>query len=82
MLTRTTLPAALLATLAVTAFAQQASPPPAAPAAPAPPAWKQGMSPGQEQSTLHPFAGHVTGRPASELPLHKLTAPDGFKVEV
>ena len=66
MLTRTTLPAALLATLAVTAFAQQASPPPAAPAAPAPPAWKQGMSPGQEQSTLHPFAAtSPAARPAS-----------------
>ncbi len=51
------------------------------PAAP-PPAWKQGMSPGQEASPLHPFAGHVTGRPASDLPLGKLKMPAGFKVEV
>lgn len=62
---------AVLASLAGIAMAQQA-------AAPAPPpAWKQGMSPEQEKSPLHPFAGHVTGRPASELPM-----PDGFKIEI
>jgi glucose/arabinose dehydrogenase len=55
----------------------------AAPAAAAPPpAWKQGMAPGQESSTLHPFAGHVTGRPASEMKLDKLKLPPGFKIEV
>ena len=76
---RNILNAAILATLAGGAFAQA----PATPAAPAaPPSWKQGMAPEQEKSTLHPFAGHVTGRPASELPINKLTAPPGFKVEV
>jgi len=52
-------------------------------AAPAePPPWKQGMSSEQEKSPLHPFAPHLTGRPASELPVSKLRVPDGFKIEV
>jgi len=51
------------------------------PAGDAPP-WKQGMNPEQTQSTLHPFAPHMTGRSAKELPLEKLKAPAGFKVEV
>ena len=59
------------------------TPAPAAPApAAAPPAWKQGMAAEQSQSPLHPFAPHLTGRPASELPVNKLKVPDGFKVEV
>ena len=59
------------------------TPPPAAPAAPAsPPSWQQGRSTEQASSTLHPFAPHLTGRPSSELPLGKLKAPPGFKVEV
>ncbi len=71
-----------LASLAGAAFAQ--TPPAPAPAAPAaaPPAWKQGMTAEQEKSTLHPFAGHVTGRTASELKLDKITVPAGFKVEL
>jgi glucose/arabinose dehydrogenase len=52
-----------------------------APAAP-PPAWKQGMSEEQVKSPLHPFAPHLTGRPAKELPVDKLKVPAGFKVEV
>jgi glucose/arabinose dehydrogenase len=63
--------------LASTAFAQQQDPAP-----PPPPAWKQGMAEGQAQSPLHPFAPHMTGRPASELPIDKLKVPAGFKVEV
>ena len=55
---------------------------PAPAAAPAAPAWKQGMAAEHEKSTLHPFAPHLTGRPASELPVSKLRVPDGFKVEV
>ena len=54
---------------------------PAAPAAP-PPSWQQGRSADQANSTLHPFAPILTGRPASELPLDKLKVPAGFKVEV
>jgi glucose/arabinose dehydrogenase len=53
---------------------------PAAPAAP--PSWQQGRSPEQANSPLHPFAPHLTGRPASELPIDKLKVPAGFKVEV
>ncbi len=74
------LAALLLASLATAAGAQQA--PAAAPVAPPAPAWKQGMAPGQETSTLHPFAPHLTGRPASELPINKLRVPPGFKIEV
>jgi glucose/arabinose dehydrogenase len=70
----TILGAAVLASFASAALAQ-------APAAP-PPAWKQGMAADQEKSPLHPFAPHLTGRPASELPVNKLKVPAGFKVEV
>ena len=62
-----------------TVLSQQA--PPAAPSA-APPAWQQGRTPEQATSTLHPFAPHLTGRPASELPTDKLKVPSGFQVEV
>jgi glucose/arabinose dehydrogenase len=71
---QTLLCTAVLATFAGTVLAQ-------APAAP-PPAWKQGMAADQEKSPLHPFAPHLTGRPASELPVNKLKVPAGFKVEV
>src|SRR4051812_48169622 len=54
----------------------------AMPATPPPPAWKQGMAQEQTQSPLHPFAPHLTGRAADELPLDKLKVPAGFKVEV
>ena len=53
-----------------------------APAPAAPPPWKQGMSDDQAKSPLHPFAPHLTGRPAKELPIDKLKVPAGFKVEV
>ena len=76
---QTILGAAILAALAGTSFAQTPAPP-AAPAAP--PSWKQGMASEYEKSALHPFAPHLTGRPASELPVSKLTVPDGFKIEV
>ena len=82
---QTILGAGILAALAGTAFAQTSAAAPAtAPAAApaAPPSWKQGMAAEYEKSALHPFAPHLTGRPASELPVNKLTVPDGFKVEV
>ena len=47
-----------------------------------PPSWKQGMNPEQEKSTLHPFAPHMTGREAKDLPVGSLKVPPGFKVEV
>jgi glucose/arabinose dehydrogenase len=40
------------------------------------------MAAGQEASPLHPFAPHLTGRPASDLPIAKLRVPEGFKIEV
>ena len=61
----------------------QTPPPAAQPAAAAPPpSWQQGRSAEQDKSSLHPFAIHVTGRPAKELPIDKLRVPPGFKVEV
>ena len=54
-----------------------------APAAPAaPPSWQQGRSAEQGNSTLHPFAPHMTGRASKDLPVDKLKVPAGFKVEV
>src|SRR5437868_10839586 len=52
------------------------------PAAAPPPSWHQGKPPAQMESTLHPFAPHMTGRSAKELPVEKLKVPAGFKVEV
>ncbi|HET7200194.1 MAG TPA: PQQ-dependent sugar dehydrogenase [Burkholderiales bacterium] len=69
------LAAAFLTVFGTAALAQQT--PPAAP-----PSWKQGMTPEQGKSTLHPFAPYMTGRSAAELPLDKLKVPAGFKVEV
>jgi glucose/arabinose dehydrogenase len=58
-----------------------AAPAPAQDKAP-PPAWHQGKPPAMTESTLHPFAPHMTGRSAKELPLEKLKVPEGFTVEV
>jgi glucose/arabinose dehydrogenase len=52
------------------------------PAAQPAPSWQQGKPPAMAESTLHPFAPHLTGRPAKDLPLDKLKVPAGFKVEV
>ena len=49
---------------------------------PAPPSWQQGKPPAMSESTLHPFAPHLTGRPAKDLPVNTLKVPAGFKVEV
>src|SRR3954464_4829370 len=66
--------AAIAAAFAVPVLAQ-------APASP-PPSWHQGKPPAQQESTLHPFAPHMTGRSATDLPVNTLKAPEGFKVEV
>src|SRR5574338_229261 len=65
--------AAVAAAFAVPAAAQDKAPPPA---------WHQGKPPAMNESTLHPFAPHMTGRSASELPVNTLKVPAGFKVEV
>lgn len=77
----------LAATLfALTAIAAHAQQPPAKPApAAAPkeqPRWMQGQPPEMAGSKLAPLAPHLTGRPASELPVNTLKVPAGFKVEV
>jgi len=68
--------AAVAAAFAVPLMAQDK--PAAAPA----PSWQQGKPPAQAESTLHPFAPILTGRPAKDLPVNTLKAPAGFKVEV
>lgn len=80
---------ALLALSAAPLYAQQPAPEqkaaPAATPAAAPkeqPRWMQGRPPEMANSTLAPIAPHLTGRPASELPISKLKVPPGFKVEV
>ena len=47
------------------------------PAAQPAPSWQQGKPAAQAESTLHPFAPILTGRPAKELPLDKLKVPAG-----
>jgi glucose/arabinose dehydrogenase len=47
-----------------------------------PPAWHQGKPPAQADSKLAPHAGKMTETPASEIPVNKLKAPAGFKVEL
>src|SRR4051812_24652549 len=63
------------AAFAAPAFAQDK------PAAQPAPSWHGGKPPALAESTLHPFAPHMTGRPAKELPLNTLKVPSGFKVE-
>ena len=46
------------------------------------PAWKQGMPDKMKDSKLAPHAGKMTETPASEIPVGKLKAPAGFKVEL
>jgi len=81
----------LLATLGLAACApapvQQASAPAAAPAAAAPaaappPAWQQGRPAAMATSTLAPLAGRNTATPPSEIPVGRIKAPAGFKVEL
>src|SRR5262245_5622725 len=76
MNSRKALAAVFLATFGAAALAQQPAPPSP------PPSWQQGRSTEQQKSPLHPFAIHVTGKMAKELPVDKLKVPAGFKVEV
>src|ERR1041384_4061396 len=71
----------LVATLAAVAFAAPALAQDKPAAEPAP-SWHGGKPPAMSESTLHPFAPHMTGRAAKELPLNTLKAPAGFKVGV
>jgi glucose/arabinose dehydrogenase len=71
---RTVIAAAVAAAFA---FPVQAQDKPAAP-----PIWKQGMSDKMKDSKLAPHAGKMTETPASEIPVDKIKAPRGFKVEL
>ena len=45
-------------------------------------AWKQGMPDKMKESKLAPHAGKMTETPPGEIPVGKLKAPQGFKVEL
>ncbi|MGH8669789.1 MAG: PQQ-dependent sugar dehydrogenase [Burkholderiales bacterium] len=45
-------------------------------------AWKQGMSDKMKDSKLAPHPGKMTETPAGDIPVAKLKAPKGFKVEL
>jgi len=47
-----------------------------------PPAWHQGKPPAMAESKLAPHAGKMTETPPAEIPVKKLKAPAGFKVEL
>ena len=72
---RTLTAAAVVAAFALNAHAQDKP-------ATAPPAWKQGMPEKHKDSKLAPHPGKMTETPASEVPVDKLKAPKGFKVEL
>src|SRR4030081_1652255 len=67
---------AVAAAFSISALAQDK------PAAAPPPSWQQGKPAAMQESTLHPFAPHLTGPPAKALPVDTLKVPAGFKVEV
>lgn len=49
---------------------------------PQPPAWAQGRPPEMADSPLAPHAPKMTVTPAAEIPLDRLRAPKGFRVEL
>jgi glucose/arabinose dehydrogenase len=71
-----------------------AAAPAAAPAAQAPtfgdhapqaagqPSWREGMTPEQANSPLHPNVANMLGHPAKEIPVDKFKVPAGFKIEL
>jgi glucose/arabinose dehydrogenase len=69
---RSAISLAAAAAFAVPAFAQQKPPP----------AWHQGKPPAMGESKLAPHPGKMTETPASDIPVKKLKAPQGFKVEL
>ena len=71
---RTLIAVAVCAAFTINAQAQDKPAPP--------PAWKQGMADKYKDSTLAPHAGKMTETPAGDIPIGKLKAPPGCKVEV
>src|SRR5512145_652040 len=71
---KTIIAVAVAAAFAASAAAQDKPKPP--------PIWKQGMPEKMKDSTLAPHAGKMTETPASDVPVSKLKAPAGFKVEL
>jgi glucose/arabinose dehydrogenase len=47
-----------------------------------PPAWHQGKPPAMADSKLAPHPGKMTETPPDQIPVEKLKAPAGFKVEL
>src|SRR5262245_49660863 len=63
------IPLAIASAFAASAFAQA-------------PAWHQGKGDAMKDSKLAPHAGRMTETPAGDVPVSKLKAPAGFKVEL
>jgi len=82
---RALLAGAIIATFAAWPAAAQ-QPPPASPIAPAPsaapPTWAQGRPDTAVQANLAPIAPPPIATAADKLPIDKLTAPKGFKIEL
>lgn len=73
---------ALGLTLSASVFAQSAPAPAAAAPAAIPPSWAQGRTPEQAALNLAPNPPGLTALPAADIPVQKLKAPPGFKVEL
>jgi glucose/arabinose dehydrogenase len=71
---KTLIAVAVAASFAAPALAQDKPKPP--------PAWHQGKPPAMAESKLAPHAGKMTETPAGDIPVNKLKAPAGFKVEL
>src|ERR1700693_195487 len=46
------------------------------------PSWREGMTPEQANSPLHPNFANMLGHPANEIQLDKIKLPPGFKIEL
>jgi glucose/arabinose dehydrogenase len=73
---RSSLALALATSLAAASVAHAQAEPPAEPA------WKQGMGADMADSNLAPHPGKLTVTPPGEIPLDRLTVPEGFTVEL
>ena len=73
----------LLAGLNLMSLASAQTPAPAAGATPAIPlTWAQGRTPDGMNPSLSPNPPGITALPADDIPVSKLKAPPGFKIEL
>jgi glucose/arabinose dehydrogenase len=53
-----------------------------APQAAGEPSWREGMTPEQKNSRLHPNIANMLGHPSSEIPIARFKVPAGFKIQL